>query len=360
MRSGFPSRVADDPDRESIRVLRARGLLYVLIITAMLLLLAGYSVTISSTNITPAQVYQTLLNQIVPGWFDVPSKTQEIVMRVYAPRVLMAVFVGGIFSIGGCITQTILKNPLATPYTLGVSSSAAFGAGMAIIMGVTAVAGTYGIILNAFLFSLIPAAIILTVSARKSMTAVTMILIGVSLSYLFSASNTIVQYFGDADAVKAVIFWAVGDLNSAMIAQVPYVFVTMVFTLIAARFLTRDIDVMRMGDDTATALGVNVGRVRTASIILACFSTAVAVSFVGAIGFICLLAPQISRIFVGGNMRYLLPASMVTGALILVMADIIAKDLMNPIMLPVGAVTALIGAPILIYLLVRSSDRIVS
>jgi iron complex transport system permease protein len=356
-RSNALGGIAADPDRESIRAVHTRGVLYTLIIATALLLLAGYSVTISSTNITPLQVYQTFLNQIVPEWFDVPSKTQAIVMRVYAPRVLMAVFVGGIFSIGGCITQTILKNPLATPYTLGVSSSAAFGAGMSIIVGITAVSGIYGTIVNAFLFSLIPAAIILTVSSRRSMSAVTMILIGVSLSYLFSAANTIMQYFGDADAVKAVVFWAVGDLNGAMITQVPYVIVTMILTLVAARFLARDIDIMRMGDDTATALGVNTGRVRMASIILACFSTAVAVSFVGAIGFICLLAPQISRIFVGGNMRHLLPASMVTGALILVVADIIAKDLMNPIMLPVGAITALIGAPILIYLLIRNSNR---
>jgi iron complex transport system permease protein len=135
---------------------------------------------------------------------------------------------------------------------------------------------------------------------------------------------------------------------------------TLVLTVLAAFYLTKDIDVMRMGDDTATALGVNVKRTRTAVIVLACFSTAIAVSFVGAIGFICLLAPQISRIFVGGNIRYLIPASAATGALLLTVADIIAKDLVNPIMLPVGAVTALVGAPILIYLLLRNRESVVS
>ena len=349
-----------DADRESIRKTNAKRILFILGISIAVFLLACYSITISSTTITAAEVYQTLFNQIFPGTFDIPSKTQEIIMKVYTPRVLMAVLVGAILAIGGCITQTILKNPLATPYTLGVSSSAAFGAGLAIILGASITAGALTVMMNAFLFSLIPAAVILIASARKSMMATTMILVGISISYMFSAANTIMQYFGSADAVKAAMFWAVGDLNGAMLSQIPYVFVTLIFTIIVALWLLKDIDVMRMGDDTATALGVNVKRIRTSAIILACLSTAIAVSFVGAIGFICLLAPQISRMFVGSNMRYLLPASAALGALLLSVADIIAKDLINPIMLPVGAVTALIGAPILIWLLLRNKNAVVS
>ncbi len=350
----------DDLDREAVRKSRSKRVFYILIVAVLMFALAAYSITISSTNITPMQVYETLINQLIPGLFDIPSKTQQIVMKVYAPRVLMAVFVGGILALGGCIVQTILKNPLATPYTLGVSSSAAFGAGLSIILGISAAVGVYGTMINAFLFSLIPAAIILLASARRSMMATTLILVGISISYMFSAANTIMQYFGSADAVKQAMFWAVGDLNNATLSQVPYVAVTLIFTLVMSLWLMKDIDIMRMGDDTATALGVNVKRTRTSAIILACFSTAIAVSFVGAIGFICLLAPQISKIFVGGNLRYLIPASMFTGSLLLVIADIIAKDLINPVILPVGAITALIGAPVLIYLLLRNKNMVVS
>lgn len=350
----------EDNDKETVRRSRSKRISYILIVTALVFILSAYSITISSTTITPLQVYETLINQLIPGLFDIPWKTQEIVMRVYAPRVFMAIFVGAILAVGGCIVQTILKNPLATPYTLGVSSSAAFGAGMAIIFGITAIAGTFGTMFNAFLFSLIPAAIILLASARRNMMATTMILVGISISYLFSAANTIMQYFGNADAVKQAMFWAVGDLNNATLSQVPYVAVTLCITVGISAWLIKDIDIMRMGDETATALGVNVKRIRTSAIVLACFSTAIAVSFVGAIGFICLLAPQISRIFVGGNLRYLMPASLVTGSLLLVIADIIAKDLLNPIILPVGAITALIGAPILIYLLLRKKNTLVS
>ncbi len=355
----FGKREVDD-DREALRRSRIRKIVYLIVAPILLLILTLYSVTISSTDISAIQIYQALINQIIPGLYELPENLEEIVMKVYAPRVLMAVFVGGILAIGGCLVQTILKNPLATPYTLGVSSSAAFGAGMSIILGISAVAGFVGTMVNAFIFSLIPAAVILLATARRNMTATTMILIGISLSYLFSAANTIMQYFGDADAVKQALFWSVGDLNDAMIGQVPYVAVTLVFTVIAALWLMKDINVMRMGDDVALSLGVNVKRVRVMAIVLACFSTAVAVSFVGAIGFVCLLAPQISRIFVGDNLRYLIPASMFTGSLLLVIADIIAKDIVAPIILPVGAITALVGAPILIYLLIRNRNTIVN
>ncbi len=349
-----------DQDKLGVLRLRKRAVTYILAVSLLTLAVASYSITFNSSGVTVGEVYGTLVNQLLPNTFDIPEKTQFIVMKVYAPRVFMAILVGMILSMCGCITQTILKNPLATPYTLGVSSSASFGAGLAIIAGITAFAGSLGLILNAFLFSMIPAAIILIIASRKNMMTTTMILIGISLSYMFSAANTLMQYFGNADAVKTAMFWSVGDLNGAMLSQVPYVFVTVIFTIIAAFVLMKDVDIMRMGDDTASSLGVNVRMVRTGSIVLACFSTAVAVSFVGAIGFICLLGPQISRMIVGGNMKYLFPASMVTGALLLTLADLAAKTVLAPVILPVGAITALVGSPVLIYLLVKNRNMVVS
>jgi len=273
--------------------------------------------------------------------------------------VLMATFVGAILAIAGCLIQTIMKNPLATPYTLGVSGSAAFGASLSIIMGVSAAVGTLGTITNAFLFSLVPAGVILITSARRNVMPSTLILVGISISYIFAAATTIMQYFGAADAVKSALFWSVGDLNSASLWQVPYVLVMLIAVLAASAWLVKDINIMRMGDDTALSLGVNVKNVRIASILIACFSTAVVVSFTGAIGFVCLLAPHISRMLVGSDLKYLFPASAIMGALLLSSADVIAKDLINPVMLPVGAITALIGGPLLIYLLLTKKDAIV-
>jgi len=349
-----------DVDKEKVRKTRVRKVSFIIIMVIVMVGLMAYSITIGSTTITPLQVYETLFNQLFPGSFNIPFKTEQIVLNVYAPRVLMATFVGAILAIGGCIVQTIMKNPLATPYTLGVSSSAAFGASLSIILGISAMVGTMGTIVNAFVFSLIPAATILVASARRNLMPSSMILVGIAISYIFSAATMIMQYFGTADAVKTAMFWSVGDLNSASLWQIPYILAMFIAVSIISTWLLKDINVMRMGDDTALSLGVNVRAVRIASILIACFSTALVVSFTGAIGFICLLAPHISLIFVGGDLKYLLPASAVTGALLLSIADIIAKDLINPIMLPVGAITALVGGPILIFLLLRRKDTLIA
>ena len=348
-----------DVDKERVRRVQVRRTAVIIALALLMLVLMSYSITIGSTTITPLQVYETLLNQIVPGLFAIPYKTEQIILQVYAPRVLMATLAGAILAIGGCLVQTIMKNPLATPYTLGVSGSAAFGASLSIIVGISAAIGTIGTILNAFLFSLIPAGVILIASVRRNMMPSTLVLVGISISYIFVAATTIMQYFGAADAVKSALFWSVGDLNSTTLWQVPYVLVVLAAVLAASAWLIKDINIMRMGDDAALSLGVSVRKVRLASILLACFSTAVVVSFTGAIGFVCLLAPHISRILVGSDLKYLFPASAIMGALLLSVADIIAKDLINPVMLPVGAITALIGGPILIYLLLRKKDAIV-
>ncbi|MBR4685572.1 MAG: iron ABC transporter permease [Candidatus Methanomethylophilaceae archaeon] len=344
--------------RNEIEHQRKRRIAYVIIVTVITVGLMSWSVTISSTNITPVQVYEVIINQFFPGTFDVPYRTSHIVMNTYLPRVLMGLFAGATLAIGGAITQTILRNSLATPYTLGVSSSAAFGASLSILFGFTAVAGRYGTILNAFAFSLIPAMLILFASSRRNMSPASMVLIGVAISYVFSACTTLSQYFGDAEATKAAMFWTVGDLNSVLLEFIPYVAITMVLTLIVTMYMTKDMDALRMGDDTALSLGVNVHRTRIILMILACLSTAIIVSFVGAIGFICLLAPHISRLIGGGNLRFLIPASAITGALLLTVADIISKDLVNPIMLPVGAITAVIGGPVLVYLLYKSRNSV--
>lgn len=316
--------------------------------------MVGYSMTLGTSGISATDAYKAIFNSIFPGTFDISDQTMRIVMNLRAPRVLMAIFGGAALAIGGCITQSLLKNPLATPYTLGVSSGASFGAALSLLFGVGLFGGITGTIANAFLFSLIPIAVVILASRFRTMTPMTIILCGVAMSYVFSASNTIFQFFGDAEAVKSVVFWMVGDLNEICLWNIPYVAVTMLASFVLMMLLSKDINIMRMGDDTAKGLGVNVGLIRTTCLIAACLLTAIVVSFTGSIGFICLLAPQISRIFVGSEMQYLLPASALTGACLLSVADMVAKTIMAPIMLPVGAITALVGGPVLIILLLSS------
>ena len=329
----------------------AKRFAFIAILLVFLIILVGYSVTLGTSDLSPGDAYRALINSLFPGSFDLPERTTRIVMNIRAPRVLMAVFAGAALALGGCITQSILKNPLATPYTLGVSSGAGFGAALAILFGIVIIPGIGGVVINAFVFSLIPVAVVVITSQFRKMTPMTIILCGVAMSYVFSASNTIFQFFGEPNAVKSVVFWMVGDLNEISLWNISYVAIPMLTIFLISMYLAKDMNVMRMGDDTAKALGVRVEPIRVGSLLMACLITAFVVSFTGSIGFVCLLAPTISRIFVGGEMQYLLPASAVMGACILTLADMVAKTIIAPIMLPVGAITALVGGPVLIFLL---------
>ncbi|MCQ2079220.1 MAG: iron ABC transporter permease [archaeon] len=338
---------------EKRKILKSRStrILFMLGLLAVVIVAAGYSVTQGSTSISIITTYQILLNDIFPGTFDIQPAYTFIVNHIRGPRVLMAVFAGVILALGGALMQTLFRNPLATPYTLGISSGAGFGATLYFVFGISLIPGTYGLIANAFLCSMIPAAIIFVAATNRKVTPTTMVLGGVAISYMFSACNTLSQYFGDSDAVKDVVFWSVGDLNSVSLSQIPYAAITALLLFAFSMIVSRNLNIMRMGDDSAKSLGVNVNITRLAVVGVVCLSTAVIISFTGPIGFICLLSPHISRKLVGNDLRYLLPASAVTGATLLVFADYIAKMALDPILLPVGAITALIGAPVLIYLL---------
>ncbi|QLH75633.1 MAG: iron ABC transporter permease [Methanomassiliicoccales archaeon] len=319
----------------------------------LMLLLMGVSLSIGSAGISVFEAYAAIFDRFLPDLFDVSWLANTVVWQLRLPRTLMAVAAGAILAIAGCSTQGILHNPLATPYTLGVSASAGFGAAIGIILGHGLFEGSLLVIGNAFLFSLIPAFVILLASRRIGMSPETMILCGVAMAYIFSASNTLLQFFAEADAMKSTVFWMVGDLARSAWWQLPYVFATLTIFILIVLFFAKDISIIKMGDDSAKGLGVEVERVRTIIIMAACLSTAVIVSFTGAIGFICLLAPHIARLVIGSEERYLLPASALGGSCLMLFADIIARTAAAPVMLPVGAITALLGGPLLIYLLLR-------
>lgn len=340
-------------EQEKTKILKskARRSVFLAVMVAAIAIVVGYSFTVGSSSLSPLEAYKIILNQVIPGLFEVDSKYVFIVNEVRAPRVLGALFIGMILAIGGCLIQTILRNPLATPYTLGISAGAGFGVNLMYIFGITIVSGTIGVITNAFIFSMVPACIMIFAVVVKRMSPVTMILIGIATSYLFSALNMLSQYFGNATSVQNVVLWSMGDLSSVCLWQIPYIIMAFIGIFLYAMYISKNLDIMRMGDDSAKSLGINTNRVRGVTVIFTCIATAIVVSFAGPIGFICILAPQISRKIVGGNIRWLIPSSALIGGMILLLADIIAKTVLSPIMLPVGAITALIGSPLLIYML---------
>ena len=339
-------------ERDKILKIKSTRILFLVVMVVLIFVTMGYSFTVGTANLTPLESYEILLGQIFPDWFpEYPDNYVFIMMNLRAPRVLVGALIGAILAIGGCLMQSILKNPLATPYTLGVSSGAAVGASIYFIFGISIFGGTTGLISNAFFFSLLPVAAMLFVLSRRVVSSVTLVLSGVAFSYVFSSVNSIMQYFGDDSAVAQVVFWTIGDLTSSDMWMVPVLGVALIIYLVYAEYVGKDLDIMRMGDDTASSLGVNVNVVRGSALLIACFMTALAVSCAGPIGFVCLLSPHICRKLVGSDIRWLVPTSACFGSMLLLISDMIAKTIIAPQMLPVGAITALIGAPIMVYML---------
>lgn len=339
-------------ERDKILKIKSRRAVFLVAMVVLIFITMGYSFTVGTAGFSAWESYEILLGQLFPGHFkEYPENYVFVIMNLRAPRVLVGALIGAVLAIGGCIMQSILKNPLATPYTLGVSSGAAVGASVYFILGISIFGGHTGLISNAFFFSMIPVAVMLFVISRRVISAVTLVLSGVAFSYVFSSINSIMQYFGDDSAVAQVVFWTIGDLTSSKMWMVPVLFVGLAVYLTYTVYFGKDMDIMRMGDDTATSLGVNTNLVRGSALVISCFMTALAVSCAGPIGFICLLSPHICRRLVGSDIRWLAPTSACFGSMLLLIADMIAKTVIAPQMLPVGAVTALLGAPIMVYML---------
>jgi iron complex transport system permease protein len=329
-----------------------RGL-FLAVSVVLLMVVAGVALALGSANMTFLDAYTAVLARAFPDVFHVSSLADNVVWNLRLPRILLAIFAGAILGMSGTTTQAILRNPIATPHTLGVSAGAGLGAAIGIILGAGFLEGEFLVIGNAFVFSLIPVAVILLLVKRRGASPETMILAGIAMVYIFSACTTILQYFAESNAVSATVFWLVGDLSRAAWWQLPYILGVLVICFLINLKLSWDLNVMLMGDDSAKSLGADVDRTRKITLILACFSTATVVSFTGAIGFICLVAPHICRAVVGGDQRFLTVSSTLFGAILLLIADIVARRMLAPVVLPVGAITAFLGGPLLLYLLTR-------
>lgn len=274
------------------------------------------------------------------------------------PRIVVGIITGAALAVAGATMQSILKNPLADPYTTGVSSGAGFGATIAITAGISITAGSYAIVLNAFVFSLIPTAIIIAVSKLKNASPTTMIMAGIAVMYIFNAMSTVFKLWADPDNLAAVYRWQVGTLTGQTWDTVPLMFgVTLAGTLIIM-FLSRELNVLSSGDENAKALGVDADKLRIFCLTVVALVSAVVVSFTGLIGFVGLVAPHIVRLFIGPDNRYLIPASALFGAALLIIADLVGRTILAPTILQVGVVTSFLGGPLFLWLIIRRNSGV--
>jgi len=274
-----------------------------------------------------------------------------VIWEVRLPRILTSAIVGSGLSIAGVIFQGILLNPLADPYTLGISAGAAFGASIALILNLSFL-GMYSVPLFAFMGAVATLVVVMALSSSGgSVSSNNLILAGIIVAAILSAGISFIKYVAD-EQVSVIIFWLMGSFGSK---GWPDVFLTFAFVLVGfgiCIFFARDLNIMSLGDRSAFSLGVNTNRVRMTLLVTASLITAVCVSVSGIIGFVGLIIPHLVRFFVGPDSRKLLPASALTGAILLLSADTITRAVL-PTEVPIGVLTALIGGPFFCYIFMK-------
>ncbi|MBQ9968144.1 MAG: iron ABC transporter permease [Oscillospiraceae bacterium] len=331
-----------------------------LLLSAILLVIAAlYAVGVGSIQIPIAEILRTFV-----GRGDPLSRTA--ILNIRLPRVVAAVLVGAALASSGVVMQCVLRNPLASASTLGVSQGAAFGAALGIVVfggGVVnpaaaasaiAIDDPYIVTICAFVCGIFATVVIIAISQmKKEIGPGGLVLAGVALSSLFSGGSTLLQYFTDDTKLGAIVFWTFGDLGSTNWRELLILAVVLAASMIYFMCSHWDHNAMEAGADTAKSLGVNIRSVMLISMGISALLSATAVSFVGIISFVGLVAPHIMRKFVGNDHRYLLPASAIAGALLLVLADTFGRSVIAPVILPIGALTAFLGAPVFLLLLFK-------
>jgi iron complex transport system permease protein len=293
----------------------------------------------------------------LPGFTSPLSPTEEAILwEIRVPRVVLAALVGGMLSLAGATYQGVFRNPLADPYLLGVAAGAGLGATIAIAYLPDGLRGQRALPVAAFVGGAIAVMLTYAVgrSARRERDAATLILAGVTVAAFFTAWQTFVQQ-QNSETLQQVYSWILGNIPSTgwsdVVLILPYVAVAAV-VIIALR---RVVDILNLGDDEAASLGVNVRRVRLALVVAATLGTAAAVAVTGLIGFVGIIVPHAIRLLTGASYRALIPLSVIAGAGFLVLADVIARTALSPAEIPLGVVTAFLGAPF--FALVLRSTR---
>ncbi len=333
-------------------------MIFLAILFFIIIVFGFVAITTGPLDITIKDACQVIINKMAPGLCPAPPEhISRSVWLLRFPRYLSAVLVGSTLAIAGAIMQPLLRNPLASPFTLGISSGAGFGATLVLVLDAGIFDGPYSIVLNAFIFAAVSALVIILVSRRKNTTPEIMILTGIAISYFFSSCTTVLQVFAEPWAVTEVVFWMVGSLAKGTWENLKYMFPVIVVCVPYLLFKSWDLNIIGTGDDTAKSMGISVERTRMSLMIVSSFVTASVICFTGIIGFVGLVAPHIARMTIGGDNKFVVPAAGLIGAFLLVVSDLIAMNVVLPVILPIGVVTSFMGVPLFVYLILKNRAR---
>ncbi len=293
------------------------------------------------------------------GAEEVPKAAEVIVWQVRLPVAVMALLVGAALSLSGAEMQTVLDNPLAEPFTLGISASAALGAGVAIVLGlaIPGIPALWAVSANAFVFALLALGLLQLASALRGGGSEVVILLGIAVNFTAAALLALVQFVASPDALQQLVFWTMGSLVNARWEGIAVLALVLALCLPFSLAASWRLTALRLGADQAQGFGLDVAHLRRWTLVRVSLLAAASVSMVGVIGFVGLAGPHIARMAVGEDHRFLLPASLFTGALLMSLASVASKLLVPGILLPVGIVTSLVGLPVFFALVLRREAR---
>ncbi len=341
---------------------KEKGFLFWVI--TLTIILAGTivgAIAIGSTYIEPGEVYKVLLNKLTNGTLfsgvgDV--MTQNIIWEIRFPRVLLGAICGSGLAICGVLMQCVTKNPIAEPYILGISSGASCGAVAVIVLGGVSSLGINSITSGAFIGSMISGVLVFAIGTQMGKTTSTtrLVLTGMAISTIFSALTNLLIYSADnSNQAKSALFWTVGSLGGAKWDVLLLPFIVLVIVSMIAFIMSKSLDILLLGDDSAIILGINVKLIKSSILILATLLTSTLVAITGAIGFIGLVVPHICRTIAGSDHKKLIVLSSLIGSIFLIVSDVLARGLFPPVEIPIGIITSLIGGPFFLYLISKKN-----
>ena len=346
------------------KIKKKRYSLVLCLLTVTLLFAVVFFSTIGTANINAFDAFKVIGARIplLKNYVDISDigKSQEtIIWNIRLPRVLLGVLVGASLSMAGASFQGMFKNPMADPYVIGISSGAALGATIAIILKLEfTILGFSSISIFAFIGALIAVTMVYNIARVKNQVPVTTLLLsGVAIGQFFTAIMSFLMVIYNKDMSK-IVYWTLGSLAGKGWAPIIAISVPIIASMVALNFFARDLNILLTGEESAKSLGVNVEKTKVYILLLGTFMTSVVVSVSGIIGFVGLIIPHIVRLIFGPDHRILLPASALLGGIFMIVADTIARTIISPIEIPVGIITAICGGPFFIYLLRAKKKKI--
>jgi iron complex transport system permease protein len=346
---------------------RKQKILLLISLLVLLILTSVYALNSGSYRLPFDRILTIIFEAITNPALLAATPTEKIVVIDFRmPRVLLAILTGTSLAIAGCVMQALLRNPLVSPFTLGLSSAASFGAALAIVFGaalfpfIPAAFENGVIIISAFLLGWLSILLIYAISRMKGASSATIILAGVVIGYIFTAGVMILKYVTNDEKLREITLWLMGGMWGANWGAVIIVTPITLLCLLYLESQAWDLNSLSAGDDVAKNLGVNVNRLRLMGLFISTLAASACLAFTGIIGFIGLMGPHIGRMLIGNDNRYLIPCSALIGALVLLISDTAARTVMDPVEIPVGVIMYIIGGIFFMFLILRGKHRIIT